>query len=53
MSQLMASSPSEDDITELYEDLKYVFDSPFDTLINEAVIERGAVYIEHPNQSVN
>ena len=44
--QLMAAEASDDEIAELYNDLKYLFDAPFDELINEAVNKRGCVYME-------
>jgi hypothetical protein len=45
-NQLVAAHPSENEITELYEDLRYVIESPFDTLIAEAVTNRGCAYID-------
>jgi len=49
-NQLTAANVSEDEISELYEDLKYVFDNPFDILIDDAVTKRGCAYIEQPQQ---
>ena len=45
--QLMDANASDDEIEELYKDLKNIFDAPFDELINEAVNKRGCVYIEN------
>jgi hypothetical protein len=53
MGQLMAAEVSEDEIAELFEDLRYIFDNPFDTLINEAVTLRGCTYIETSEQRPN
>jgi len=44
--QLAAANVADDEIAELYEDLRYIFDSTFDEYINEAVNKRGCVYIE-------
>ena len=44
--QLMEAKPSDEDIRELYDDLLYIFESPFDDKINEAIAHRGCVYIE-------
>ena len=43
---ILATNPTDVEIKELYEDLRHVFDSPFDELINEAVSNRGCVYLE-------
>jgi hypothetical protein len=53
MGQLMAANVSEEEIAELYEDLKYVFDSPFDTAIGIAVDTRGCTYVEFAEQRPN
>lgn len=45
-NQLMAANAADDEIEELYKDLKNIFDAPFDELINEAVNKRGCVYME-------
>jgi len=45
-NQLVAANAADEEIAELYEDLRYIFDAPFDELINEAVSKRGCVYIE-------
>lgn len=42
----MAEKVTDNDIAELYEDLRYIFDAPFDDLINDAVVKRGCVHIE-------
>ena len=52
MSQLAASDSTPEEIKELYHDLKFVFDSPFDIRISEAV-ERGCAYIDIANQLAN
>jgi len=46
--EVLATAPTDTEIQELYTDLSYVFGSPFDTKINEAITMRGAVYIEMP-----
>jgi hypothetical protein len=45
-NQLMEANASDDEIAELYEDLRCIFNTPFDELINKALNERGCVYIE-------
>lgn len=49
---LMEANASQEEIEELYTDLKYVFDNPFDPLIN-AAMERGCTYIDTQSQSLN
>jgi hypothetical protein len=44
--ELLGAGTSDDEFKELYEELRYIFDSPFDKLINEAVSNRGCVYVE-------
>lgn len=44
--QLFDANATDEEIAELYNDLKYIFDAPFDELINEAVNKRGCAYIE-------
>ena len=51
--QLMAAKASDEEIAELYADLQDIFASTFDELINEAVNERGCVYMEIPQQHAN
>jgi hypothetical protein len=43
--QLMAENVTDDEIADLYKDLRHVFDTTFDGFINEAVSKRGCVYI--------
>ena len=52
-TQIAASDASEDELAELYEDLKFILDNPFAELIDEAVIKRGCVYVELLEQSVS
>lgn len=49
-NQLMASNPDEDEVEELYNDLKAMFAGPFDDAIEDAVANRQCVYIELPEQ---
>ena len=44
--QLTEANVSDEEIEELYADLRFVFDNPFDDIINEAIHQRGATYIE-------
>ena len=53
ITQLMAADPDEEDVLELYEDLKEIFDDPFTDNINQAITERGCTYIELPRQDKN
>lgn len=52
MKQLMASNPSEEDIAELYNDLRSIFEGPFDEMINEAIVLRQCVYVEQESNAV-
>jgi hypothetical protein len=52
MGHLTASDATPDEIKELFNDLKYIYDNPFDTYINEAM-ERGCVYIEQQDPLAN
>jgi hypothetical protein len=45
-NQLHDSNVPDDEIRELYEDLKFVLDNPFDAAIEEATSVRGAAYVE-------
>lgn len=44
--QLTAANASDEEIEELYLDLRFVFENPFDAAIEEAMHQRGAAYIE-------
>jgi hypothetical protein len=52
-NQLSAAHCSEDEIAELYDDLKYIFDSPFDNELNVAITQRGCTYVEIAEQRPN
>lgn len=52
-NNLRELNPTDDEIAELYEDLRYVFDSPFDNAINEAIIVRKCAYIEAAQPYLN
>ena len=52
-NQLMAANVEDDEIAELYEDLRHIFENTFDDLINEAVNKRGCVYLELLQQLAN
>jgi hypothetical protein len=41
-----ATEVTESEVEELYNDLKFVFENPFDSLIEEAVHQRNCAYIE-------
>ena len=43
---LIGAGTPDEDMKELYEDLRDIFDGPFDKLINDAVSNRGCVYME-------
>jgi len=43
---LLGVGASDDEIMKLYETLPDIFDNPFDKFINEAVNNRGCVYVE-------
>lgn len=44
--QLTEANVANEEIEELYEDLRFIFESPFDAAINDAIRNRGALYIE-------
>lgn len=46
---LIEANPPIEEIGELYEDLKLLFETPFDDKINEAM-SRGNAYIETPSK---
>ena len=51
---LLDANVADDEIAELYEDLKFLFaDSSFDDAVHDAVTNRGAQYIEVPEQRPN
>jgi len=52
-NQLASANVSDDEIAELYQDLKFVFENPFDQLIKEAITLRGATYVEQSQQFLN
>ena len=45
-NQLTDANVDDDEIEELYQDLRFIFDDPFDVVINDAIKQRGVVYIE-------
>lgn len=45
-NQLTDANVDDDEIEELYQDLRFIFDDPFDVVISEAIKQRGVVYIE-------
>ena len=52
--QLAEANVSDEEMLELYEDLKHIFaDSSFDAAVAEAVNIRGGHYIEVPEQRPN
>lgn len=46
INQLTAANADEDEIMELYTDLQFIYDNPFDTAIEEAVTVRKCAYVE-------
>lgn len=44
--QLTAANVTNEEIEELYRDLQFVFENPFDEAINEAISVRKCAYIE-------
>jgi hypothetical protein len=51
--QLMEAKVSDEEVAELYDDLKYIFDdTTFDDAVH-AAIARGAYYVEEPEQRPN
>jgi hypothetical protein len=52
-NQLMAADASEEEVEELYNDLKFIFENPFDRAIEVALTQHGSTYIEQNNQRLN
>ena len=46
INQLAAANADEAEIMELYQDLQFIYDNPFDTAIEEAVNVRRCAYVE-------
>ncbi len=46
INQLTASNADEDEIMELYTDLQFIYDNPFDKAIEDAVTVRKCAYVE-------
>ena len=46
MNQLTAANVSDDEILELYMDLQFIYDNPFDKAIEDAISFRGCAYVE-------
>ena len=46
LNQITAADVTEEDIQELYDDLKFIYDNPFDETIKKAIAERCVAYIE-------
>jgi len=53
MNQLTAANASDDEIMELYVDLQFIYDNPFDEAIEEAITVRRCAYIEIPQVVAN
>jgi len=52
LNQLTASNCTDEEIKELYEDLQFIYDNPFDKIVNDA-IRRGCAYVEVLQQQAN
>lgn len=52
LNQLTASNCTDEEIKELYEDLQFIYDNPFDKTVNDA-IARGCAYVEVLQQQAN
>jgi hypothetical protein len=53
ISQLQLADVTEEQIEELFDDLKYVFDNPFDAAIDLATMDNRASYFEYPQYLPN
>ena len=53
INQLTASNASEDEIVELFVDLQFIYDNPFDEAIEDAITVRRCAYIEIPQAVAN
>lgn len=46
INQLSSANAAEEEIEELFQDLKFIYENPFDQAIEEAVNKRGCAYVE-------
>ena len=53
INQLTAANASEEEIMELFVDLQFIYDNPFDEAIEDAVTVRRCAYIEIPQTVAN
>ncbi len=53
INQLTASNASEDEIVELFVDLQFIYDNPFDEAIEDAITVRRCAYVEIPQAVAN
>ena len=55
LMQMLMSAPNiqEEEIEELFNDLKYVFENPLDALIQQAITERHCTFVENIDQRLN
>ncbi len=47
-NQLYESNVTDEEVAELFDDLKFVLENPFDAQIEEATSIRGCAYVEQP-----
>jgi len=50
IQQLSAANVSEEEIMELYQDLQFIYDNPFDAEIEKAITIRKCSYVEVPQE---
>jgi hypothetical protein len=55
LMNMLTSAPDiqEAEIEELFNDLKYVYENPFDTRIQRAITENNCTYVENLDQRLN
>ena len=46
LNQITAAEVTEEEIKELFDDLKFIYDNPFDETIRKAIAERCVAYVE-------
>jgi len=53
INQLTAANVPEEEIMELFVDLQFIYDNPFDEAIEEAITVRRCAYVEIPQAVAN
>ena len=46
LNQITAAEVTEEEIKELFDDLKFIYENPFQETVEKAIVERAVAYIE-------